>query len=129
MVFFLDIRKKGKPIVAGWLLYGILSGAYIRGWILIGGQTGIWYCLTALLILQPLVAVLTGIYRSRADAIVLPYYSSKRRIRDFLEIIHIRLLPGCIYAAALLLCYIIDYEIIKRIQWKLLLRMLGNVIN
>ena len=129
-VAILEVGKKPLPLLAFWLLYGITSGIYARGLASFYGRLGEYYSFTAVLVIPSVLAVLTGIFWIKPGLEPgLSYVPYQKRIRDFLLVLRIRLLPSCFYAAALLLCYVTDYEIVKRIQWRLLLRMLRNVVN
>ncbi len=129
-VAILEVGKKPLPLLAFWLLYGITSGIYARGLASFYGRLGEYYSFTAVLVIPSVLAVLTGIFWIKPGLEPgLSYVPYQKRIRDILLVLRIRLLPSCFYAAALLLCYVTDYEIVKRIQWRLLLRMLRNVVN
>lgn len=129
-VALLEIGKKPLPVMLYWLLYGTAAGMYARGLVSFYGTSGQYYGLAGLLILPSILAVLTGVFWIKPGIESGPgYFPYQKRIRDILLALRIRLLPSCFYAAALLLCYVADYEIVKRIQWRLLLRMFGNVVN
>lgn len=129
-VALLEIGKKPFPVFLFWLLYGIASGMYARGLTSFYGRMGGYYGLMAVLVIPSLLAVLTGIFWMKPGVEAgISYFPYQKRIRDIVLALRIRILPSCFYAAALLICYVADYEIVKRIQWRLLLRMLRNVVN
>lgn len=129
-----------RPLMVFWALYGFLAGMYGRGMGWYFGGAGLRYCLLGFVPPALFGGLLSGIlwqYRRffTEPGIWLEIQGASagggigKRVRRLVETLRTRLVRTAALLSAILLCYLVDFEILKRIQWKLLLEMLGDRIN
>lgn len=134
LLFLILLRKPG-PVIAFWFMAGLTAGAYARGisWLYAdcGEVLRRSYIVLAVFPMPFLGSVLSGIlWKNREEWLRLPAnLPQTKRIRRVLDHIRIRFLQAGVLLAVLLFCYLLDHEIIKRVQWGILFRMLGDGVN
>lgn len=121
----LEIRKKPLILWIGWAITGMFYGIYLRGILWRYPFWGMGYG-SSVMVIPVIASVLMGIYAMWVDIAHGNAYRrrdrAKKRISDMMRYLSVCLRPAFFYGVAMFVLYILDHEIIKRVQWYLLYR-------
>lgn len=135
VVLLVFLRQPGI-VVLFWLAAGLTAGAYARGVSRIYAGCGEFLCRSYIVLavfpMPVICSLLSGVlWKNRETWLRLSGRVSQqtKRIRRVFDYIRIRFLQAGVLLAVLICCYLLDHEIIKRIQWSLLLRMFRDGVD
>ena len=124
LCYFHEKKKKMFLLWCAWCIYGLLMGIYSEGLIYsYGRKTGVYLYLMPFLVGGVLSLVTGFLLYWWKDVRVYRYYGRKNGKRLF-EFVRGRVLMYGRIAIFLFVCWFLEQEILRRIQWKWLIQFL-----